>query len=277
MSGGERTTRKASKTGASFTFEAIGTLRTPFFERFEAPRQPTAEGANGIKGTIELLEGRGFEHALEDLDGWEYVWVVFVFHRNVDDARGWRPKVLPPRSAGAKRGLFSTRSPHRPNPIGLSVVKLERVEGLVLHVTNIDMIDHTPVLDLKPYVPYADAYPSARTGWLEAPRDPAPVFDVAWSEQARAALAWLEDEHGIELEAAITSVLAVGPQPNPYRRIRAEGDGVFRLAVKEWRARFRVEGQRVEVQELLSGYKERELATNESLGVHRAFAARFGR
>ena len=269
--GGARTTRP------TFTFEAIGVARTPFFERFEAPRQPTAEGASGVRGTVELYDGKSFEHALEDLDGWEYVWLVFVFHRNVEEARGWRPKVLPPRSAGEKRGLFSTRSPHRPNPIGLSVVKLERVEGLVLHVSNVDLVDQTPVLDIKPYVPYADAYPSARTGWLEAPRDPAPVYEVAFTDRARAALAWLHGEHAIDLEKPIVSVLTIGPQPNPYRRIRADGDGSFRLAVKEWRARFRVDGLRVVVEEIRSGYKERELATNESLGVHRAFAAMFGR
>ena len=261
------------RTRATFTFEAIGVARTPFFERFEAPRQPTAEGASGVRGTVELYDGKSFEHALEDLEGWEYVWLLFVFHRNVEEARGWRPKVLPPRSAGEKRGLFSTRSPHRPNPIGLSVVKLERVEGLVVHVSNVDLVDQTPVLDIKPYVPYADAYPSARTGWLEAPRDPAPVFEVAFSGRARAALGWLRDELAIDLEAPIVSVLTIGPEPNPYRRIRAEGDGMFRLAVKEWRARFRVEGRRVVVEEILSGYKERALATDPSLDPHRAFVA----
>jgi tRNA-Thr(GGU) m(6)t(6)A37 methyltransferase TsaA len=265
-----------TRTRPTFTFEAIGVARTPFFERFEAPRQPTAEGANGVRGTVELYDGtdgKSFAHALEDLDGWEYVWLVFVFHRNVEEARGWRPKVLPPRGGGEKRGLFSTRSPHRPNPIGLSVVKLERVEGLVVHVSNIDLVDHTPVLDIKPYVPYADAYPSARTGWLEAPRDPAPVYEVAFSERARAAMMWLESGHAIDLETPIRSVLAIGPEPNPYRRIRDEGDGIFRLAVKEWRARFRVDGTRVEVQEIRSGYKERQLATDPSLDLHRAFAA----
>ena len=108
----------------------------------------------------------------------------------------WRPKVLPPRSAGKRRGVFSTRSPHRPNPIGLSVVRLEEVRGLVLHVRDVDMIDGSPVLDLKPYVPYADAFPGrahrvalaaragARADRKGGRRDPEPGFVVTWSPLA---------------------------------------------------------------------------------------------
>ena len=154
---------------APITLTPIGVVRTPFADRVSAPRQPCAAG--GARGTIELLPGRDFEHALSDLEGWDRIWVVFAFHLNPPGA--WRPKVLPPRSAGKRRGVFSTRSPHRPNPIGLSVVRLDGVAGLSLHVRDVDMIDGTPVLDLKPYVPYADAFPDARTGWLEplAPGD----------------------------------------------------------------------------------------------------------
>ena len=94
---------------------SIGVIHTPFTERVSAPRQATA--AADVEGTIELWSGHDFEHALHDLQGWDYVWVVYAFHLN--DA--WRPKVLPPRS-DRRRGVFSTRSPHRPNPIGLSAV-----------------------------------------------------------------------------------------------------------------------------------------------------------
>ena len=112
-------------------------------------------------GRIELFPGRGYEDALDGLAAWEYAWVLFVFHKNVEEERGWKPKVLPPRS-DQKRGVFSTRSPHRPNPIGLSAVQIERVDGLVVHVRRLDILDGSPVLDLKPYVAYADALPEAR-------------------------------------------------------------------------------------------------------------------
>ena len=138
---------------------------------------------------------------------------------------------------------------------------------------NLDGIDVSDAQGYPDWGVFADAYPSARTGWLEAPRDPAPVFEVAFAERARAALAWLREELAIDLEAPIVSVLAIGPEPNPYRRIRPDGDGMFRLAVKEWRARFRVEGRRVVVEEIRSGYKDRALATDPSLDPHRAFVA----
>jgi len=115
-------------------FRPIGIARTPFSERVEAPRQPYA--AAGVAGTIELFEGQNFEHALADLEAWDHIWVIFWFHLN----KGWRPKVLPPRSE-IKRGVFATRSPYRPNPIGMSVLRLEAVEGLTLRVLDVDLLD----------------------------------------------------------------------------------------------------------------------------------------
>jgi len=261
------------------TFTPIGVVRTPFPDRVSAPRQAVA--ARGVKGTIELEPGRHFEHALEDLEGWEYLWVIFWFHLN----QGYRPKVLPPRS-DKRRGVFSTRSPYRPNPIGMSVVRLEAVVGLTLRISDVDMIDGTPVLDLKPYVPYADAFPSARTGWLKplAPDgvegdcavDPEPGFEVTWSALANAQGAWLREALGLELETRVNEVLRLGPQPHPYRRIRREGDG-YRLAVKDWRVLFRVEGRSVTVDEIVSGYRPAELHTSQDPAVvaQRAFVDHF--
>jgi tRNA-Thr(GGU) m(6)t(6)A37 methyltransferase TsaA len=254
----------------AYTFDPIGIVHSPHLERADAPRQPTA--ARGVRATIELLSGHGFEDALEDLVEWEYVWVLFVFHRNVEDERGWRPKVLPPRST-RKRGVFGTRSPHRPNPIGMSVLRLERVERLILHVANVDLLDGTPVLDIKPYVPYADAYPDARGGWLDD-ADQARAWDVAWSEASREQLAWLVAA-GCDLEAEIGATLALGPQPHAYRRIRKDGDAL-RLALKEWRVRFRAEGRQIVVDRIASGYRPREIATGSAPAIHVAFVARFG-
>ena len=256
----------------------IGFVRTPFPDRVSAPRQPHV--SEGAEGTIELLPGRDFEHALSDLEGWDYLWVIFWFHLNTT----WRPKVLPPRSAKKRRGEFSTRSPHRPNPIGLSVVKLEHVEGLVLRVRDVDMIDGTPVLDLKPYIPYCDAHPQARTGWLEslatekgaAPPDPEPGFTVTWSDLARTQASWLRDAHHVDLFAPVERTLALGPQPHPYRRIKVE-EGTLRLAVKDWRVRFRVEGRVVVVESVRTGYRPEQLATarEPAVAVHRAYVAQF--
>ena len=253
---------------SGITFEPIGVVRSPFVEKVDAPRQ--AQAAIDVEATIELFPGRDLEHAIEDLATWERLWVVFVFHR----VEGWRPKVLPPRS-DRRRGVLATRSPHRPNPIGLSAVRLVGVEGLNVRVRDIDILDGSPVLDLKPYVPYADAFPDAGSGWLETARDPLPAYEVTWSDEARAQAAWLA-ERGIDLAAAVERALALGPTPNAYRRIKRTDDG-HELAMKEWRARFEVAGRVVRVRGLASGYPPRDLATDESaaLDVHRAFVAAF--
>jgi tRNA-Thr(GGU) m(6)t(6)A37 methyltransferase TsaA len=267
----------------SLTLTPIGVAHTPFTDKVSAPRQPYA--AKDATGTIELFAGRGFEHALEDLEGWERIWVVFWFHLN----EGWRPKVLPPRST-ERRGVFSTRSPHRPNPLGMSVVRLDAVEGLVLRVSELDLVDGTPVLDIKPYVPIADAHPASRTGWLGrmgdaptagAPVEPEPGFEVTWSARALAEAAYLRDEHGLELAEPVTRTLALGPQPHPYRRIKRDGDALV-LALKDWRVRFRVEGRVVTVDALASGYRPKQLEDGAgvdatALLVHCGFVARFGR
>ena len=255
----------------------IGVVHSPFREKREAPRQSAA--AAEAHGSIELYPDSGFEHALCDLESWSHLWVIFWFHLN----EGFRPKVLPPRSA-RRRGVFATRSPHRPNPIGISAVKLEKVNGLVLEVSGLDMLDETPVLDLKPYVAYTDAVTGAGSGCLAEALDPALAVVVEFSDAARAELAFLCDGFGIELEASIHDVLALGPQAHPYRRIRREraagsnGGETYVLAVKEWRARFAVEGQRITVLRIRSGYRPREIVENPeaSLDAHRAFVAKFG-
>lgn len=253
----------------SYVFEPIGVVRSPFDERVEAPRQAAA--ARDAVGRIELFPGRGFDDALEGLAGWDYAWVLFVFHKNVEQARGWKPKVLPPRAEG-KQGVFATRSPHRPNPIGMSAVRVERVEGLVVHVRELDILDGTPVLDLKPYVPYADAHPDARSGWLEA-RDPRPRWQVAFDAEPAAQLAWLR-ERGVDLRVGIEASLSLGPQPHAYRRIRKQAGGL-RLALKEWRVDFVVDGDRIVVRRLSSGYRPSQIAADPALELHRAFEAAF--
>jgi tRNA (adenine37-N6)-methyltransferase len=263
----------------ALTLAPIGVVRSPFRDRRSAPRQPAA--ARGVAGTIELLEHAEYEHALCDLAAWSHVWVLFWFHLNA----GFRPKVQAARSA-RKRGVFATRSPYRPNPLGLSVVRLSRVEGRVLHVLDVDMIDGTPVLDLKPYVPYTDALPSASSGWLAddplSVHDPGPRYRVRWSELASAQLDWLARRTEVPLRALAEQVLELGPAPHPYRRIKDCGDHL-RLAVKDFRLRFVVDGEDVRVLAIESGYRRRVLddpsaraTETTALGVHRAFVAEFG-
>ena len=260
----------ARAPSTELTVRPIGFVHSPFVDRMSTPRQPAA--ARGVCGTIQLLPGQNFEHALADLDAWDHIWVVFWFHLNA----GWRPKVLPPRST-KRRGVFATRSPHRPNPLGLSVLALEAVHGLTLHVRDIDLIDGTPILDIKPYVPFTDVVPTANTGWLETP-DPGPKFAVAWSAPAQEKARWLEDTSGGDLAGQVNEILALGYEPHPYRRIRRREHG-YRLAVKDWRVDFTVEGTIIRVGSISTGYRPSELATSRepAVAIHRAFVERFGK
>jgi tRNA (adenine37-N6)-methyltransferase len=251
---------------ARLMLDPIGFLRSSQETKVQAARQPRA--AAGTPARIELLPGRNFEHAIEDLARWELIWVIFWFHRNP----GWRPKVLPPRSTTGRKGVFATRSPHRPNPIGMSVVRLERVDGLILHIRDSDMLDGTPVLDLKPYVAYTDAHPGAGNGWLDdkeqpgtgaQPSDPVSAFVVQFEALAAEQAEWIEARTGLAIGERIRSTLALGPAPHPYRRIRRIDDGM-QLAVKEWRVRFTVVERDVRVIEIYSGFRASQLAAGDS-------------
>ena len=263
---------------STLTLRPIGFVRSPFADRHSAPRQPAL--AKDTPAQIELVNDAQLEHGLADIEEWSHLWVLYWFHLNAH----FRPKVEAPRSE-RRRGVFATRSPYRPNPIGLSVVKLERVEGRVLHVRGMDMIDGTPVLDLKPYVPYTD-HVEANSGWLEtigSPKDPGPQFQVDFGADARTQLEWLKVQASLDLEDAIVRILSAGPVPHPYRRIKRDGAG-YRLGLRDWRVRFELDGKRVHVSSLASGYKASVLAdpnaeakTETALEVHRAFVAAFGR
>jgi tRNA-Thr(GGU) m(6)t(6)A37 methyltransferase TsaA len=261
-------------TLAPLTLEPIGIVRSPLTEKQDAARQPAA--AQEVRGCIELLPRAELIDGLSDLEGFSHLWVIFHCHHNAH----FRPKVRPPRSA-VKRGVFATRSPYRPNPLGLSLLALERIEANVLHVRGLDILDGTPVLDLKPYLAYTDAVPDASTGWLGAP-DPAPDYAVHWSSLAAQQLEWLEQQGCSFLREHTERVLRLGPAPHAYRRIRKDADG-YRLAVRDFRVSFSAQAQVLTVQRIDTGYKPRSLNDPRSepkaetpLAVHRGLVERFG-
>lgn len=245
------------------TLRPIGVVHSPFWQRREAPRQSAL--CEDIHGTIELFAGNHFEQALIDIDTWSHIWVLFWFHVNDN----WRPMVQPPRGM-RRRGVFATRSPHRPNPLGLSAVKLERRRGLILEVSALDILDGTPVFDLKPYVPYTDVIQDANGGWPEqvAP----PTYAVLFTPLAERHLTFL-GSRGEALKLELERVLSLGPKQPKYRRIRKLDDG-YRIAVEDWRIYFRAANGAITVTHLESGYGAVELENNlaTELDLHRAFA-----
>ncbi len=151
-------------------FQAIGIIHTPFTSLEGMPVQPT--GAAGVQGHIDL--NPELADGLNDIDGFSHLILLFHFHRS----KGFNLSVTPFFDRRS-RGLFSTRAPKRPNAIGLSIVHLLRREEHRLYIENADILDGTPLLDIKPYVPHFDAYPDARIGWLEQAK---PQFDTKRSD-----------------------------------------------------------------------------------------------
>lgn len=193
----------------SYTLAPIGIIHSCFSQKFGIPRQPGL--APAATGQLVLLPPYDNPEAVAGLEGVSHLWVEFVFHEGYS---GWKPRVKMPRLGGNKTlGVFATRSPNRPNNLGLSVVRLLKVElepQVRLTLGGVDMLDGTPVLDIKPYLPYADVISEARNDWAAAP--PA-LIAVQFSQQAEAQLTDLNERYPNLAELA-AQVLSQDPRPS---------------------------------------------------------------
>ncbi len=209
--------------------KVIAHVRSDFPEKFGIPRQ-SGLAPDALSRVVFEEEYRNAE-ALRGIEGFDYLWLIWEFSGNVRET--WSPTVRPPRLGGnARLGVFATRSPFRPNPIGLSSVKLERIEndpeyGLVLVISGADLMDGTPVYDIKPYIPYTDAHPDAAGGF--AP-EPDRTLEVAFPETY---LRQIPEKK----RSALLQVLAQDPRPS----YRADGERVYGLYYAGFNVRFRVE------------------------------------
>ena len=156
----------------------VAYLRSCFGEKFAIPRQPAL--APAARGVVELLPPFDTGDAVDGLEQVSHVWLLFLFHQTLEERP--RLKVRPPRLGGNQSlGVFASRATHRPNGIGQSVVKLDRVEPGRLHVSGIDLLDGTPILDIKPYIPFVDSVPQAHNAIADAPP---PTIQVRWGDMA---------------------------------------------------------------------------------------------
>lgn len=233
----------------SLTIYPIGIIRTSMISKFDAPHQPDQKGTD--QSTIELFSQQNYEAALKDLDGFDYVWVLFWFNRN----KSWRPKVRPPRGGTVKRGVFATRSPHRPNPIGMSALKLIRISGRTIIVGSCDLVDGTPILDIKPYVPAVDSFPSAKIGWLQNVEDALTEisrFEVVLSSKASEQVAILKSKNISFIERA-KDILSRDPSPSKSRRIRSYDEKLFCMGCADWRLFFSIDRNVVNIEFIQPG------------------------
>jgi tRNA-Thr(GGU) m(6)t(6)A37 methyltransferase TsaA len=221
--------------------------------KFDSPHQPI--NSDTERNVIELLPGHGFDVALRDLEQFDRIWLVWWFHRNTT----WRPLVLPPRGDAIRRGVFATRSPHRPNPIGITAVPLISVSKLTLIVGNTDLVDGTPILDIKPYIPGVDAFPDASSGWVTTVEqkllEPG-AYTVTCAPLATAQLEWLREQWGITFFDRAVETLRRDPTIHRTRRIRKWQEEQLQMGCGAWRIIFRLSGMRVDVLKIVPGYPD---------------------
>lgn len=220
----------------------IGTVRSPFGDPFGIPRQATLAP---IPARVELDPARITPEALRGLEGVSHVWLVWVFDRSLPQRS--HATVRPPRLGGnARIGVLATRAPQRPNPIGMSAVRLVGIEGLVLHIEGCDLADGTPVLDLKPYVAGCDRIDGTTVAWLGATDERGLV--VEWSPEARAQLP--AHPQLAALVPQLERMLALDPRPSYHDAARSYGMSFAGVDV-----RFRVDEQRLVITALVDTTK----------------------
>lgn len=250
----------------NLSLEPIGYLRSSHAAdnvRFLVSRQPPAVATT--TSVIELVPGRHLDAAVCDLEGFSRVWLLWWFHLNP----GWRPKVLPPRGPRQRRGVLATRSPHRPNPIGLSSVTLLGVSGHRILVGPHDLLDGTPILDIKPYLSSIDSFPGESMGWLEIPPG---NWKVTYTTLAQAQIDWLNQNYHPNFGQRIEQILSQDPTPCKSRRIVALPNQGLRLGCGPWRVHFRCDAEVIQVDKILSRYDQGQ----SDDPVHLSFYSRFG-
>ncbi|MGB0662238.1 MAG: tRNA (N6-threonylcarbamoyladenosine(37)-N6)-methyltransferase TrmO [Pontibacterium sp.] len=204
----------------SFTFDAIAHVQCPYKQKFGIPRQPGL--AKSVTADIKIHPDYSSSDLVRGLEGSSHLWLLFVFSANME--QGWKPLVRPPRLGGNKKiGVLATRSPFRPNPIGLSAVKLLNISDdkghITLTVEGADLLDGTPIIDIKPYVPYSDQLADATYPMTEPSVKLS--LPVIYSEQAQRACIAYTQKHPIPLQQQIEEILLCDPRP-AYKKDTAE-------------------------------------------------------
>ncbi|MFT6916714.1 MAG: tRNA-Thr(GGU) m(6)t(6)A37 methyltransferase TsaA [Motiliproteus sp.] len=230
------------KPGSSpFQCQSIGTVHSCFKEKFGIPRQPGL--AATARAELELTGDYACMDAVRGLDHCSHIWVLFLFSEHLD--RGWTPLVRPPRSQGGKMGVFATRATFRPNPIGMSVVKLERIENRdgtpILHLSGIDILDGSPVIDIKPYLPYADSLPDAHYDY--ATDSQKTCLAIHFSESAEQMLSLHPDRHA--LQQLIEDLLSCDPRPTHRRK--PDDERIYGIRLDHYNVRWRINNDSIDV------------------------------
>lgn len=226
----------------NYTIEPIGTVHSAFDEKFGIPRQPGL--ATSLTAVIELIPPYATPEAIRGLEHCSHIWLLFIFSANAD--QGWKPTVRPPRLGGNKRlGVFASRSPFRPNSIGLSPVKLEQIEQrgdkILLHVTGADLLDGTPIIDIKPYLPFSDCIDDAH--YTLAEKATALELPIVWNENAKTDCEHFARELDQPLAQQVEDILRLDPRP-AYQN---DPKRVYGVSLYGLNVRFRIDESAIHV------------------------------
>ena len=226
----------------NYNFNTIGTIHSCYKEKFGIPRQP---GLVSSTATIEMDIEYSQDEAFREIEAFSHIWVFFIFH--AIESKNWKPTVRPPRLGGNQRiGVFASRSMFRPNPVGLSVVELKSVERIenkiVLTIMGGDFLNGTPVIDIKPYIPYVDSVVTATSGY--AAEKPDAKFDVVFTEGAQEEMGKAEEKHP-RLSIIITEILKLDPRPayHEEKQIKKE----FAIKLYDYDFKWYVDGKTIVV------------------------------
>lgn len=239
----------------NFTFTTIGTIESAARFRQDAPRQSAFAGNTAFLRWASPV----YRAAAEDLTGFDYIWLIWVFDRNINHK--WRSKVRVPVPAERDcYSVFATRSPYRPNPIGISAVKLEAITAEGLQLGPCDLLDGTAVLDVKPYIPQADAFPDARAGWRD--RIDNNTFEVEFSPLAAEQADFILQQGNLDIANFCRVQLAHRPQDDTRKRLEFDaGKELYTLHYRTWKIIFACDTEhfQVYIHAVASNYSPAEL------------------
>jgi len=225
---------------------AVAVCQTPYKQKFGIPRQP---GLVDVKGYVELVPELNTLDAIRGIEQYSHLWLLFCFHENL--AQGWKTTVRPPRLGGnEKLGVFATRSTFRPNGIGQSVVKLhgvvQRKGKVCLEISGMDLLDGTPIIDIKPYIPFSDAIVNAKGGIAQ---DAPELINVTYAATAQTQLSALaQNDKYPQLQSLISAVLAQDPRP-AYKKAK-DDPKIYQVALYDLDIFWQVIDQKIVVIEL---------------------------
>ncbi|MBC7537662.1 MAG: tRNA (N6-threonylcarbamoyladenosine(37)-N6)-methyltransferase TrmO [Bacteriovorax sp.] len=236
-------------------YPPIGVITTCFKEKFGVPRQSGM--VTEARAVLKLNDVPEYKLALSHLEDFSHIWVLFVFHKHTE--MKWKPTIHPPRvDAPRKIGVFASRSPHRPNPIGMSAVKLDKIDwdakgGIEIHLSGVDFLDETPVIDIKPYLPYTDRILEANGGWAEGV---IPHYPVHFSSESELIIEEVSLTRHPGFGKLLFEMLQWDPRPTSQKRTYpiedSKNDGMqFGFHCLDFDVKWRIENKGIYVLELV--------------------------